>query len=173
LINSRRPLIRRRLRAKNQNKEQGGNMKLPGIDSLAKGAMAGLVAGLAASFVMEKFQLAVSSLSESDRQKNSKKSEPMTEKAARQISENILDHTPTKKEKAAGGEAVHYAMGGVSGMLYGVAAELSPESTTGIGLPFGTSVWLGADEVGTWAAGLAKAPNAYSASKHFYALSRI
>jgi putative membrane protein len=145
-------------------------MKLPGIDNLAKGAVAGLVGGVIASFVMEKYQSAVSSLSESDKQKSSE-SEPMTEKVARQVSENVLDHTPTKKEKAAGGEAVHYAMGGVSGMLYGVAAELSPESTTGIGLPFGTSVWLGADEVGTWAAGLAKAPTEYSASKHLYALS--
>jgi putative membrane protein len=138
-----------------------------------RGAAAGLVAGIVASYAMEKFQAAVTSLTESEEKNGAEKkqSEPMTEKVAREFSETVLDHEPTKDEKAAGGEAVHYAVGGVSGMLYGVAAEIAPKSTTGLGLPFGTSVWLGADEIGTWASGLAKAPTEYPASKHLYALS--
>jgi putative membrane protein len=148
-------------------------MKMPKASKLMRGAAAGLVAGIVASYAMEKFQAAVSSLTESE-EKNGpekKQSEPMTEKVAGEFSETVLDHEPTKDEKAVGGEAVHYAVGGVSGMLYGVAAEIAPKSTTGLGLPFGTSVWLGADEIGTWASGLAKAPTEYPASKHLYALS--
>jgi len=148
-------------------------MKIPKVSKLMRGAAAGLVAGIVASYAMEKFQAAVASLTEPEEQDGPEKqqSEPMTEKVAREFSETVLAYEPTKNEKAIGGEAVHYAVGGVSGLLYGVAAEISPKSTTGLGLPFGTSVWLGADEIGTWASGLAKAPTEYSASKHLYALS--
>ncbi len=148
-------------------------MKIPKANKLLRGAAAGLVAGIVASYAMEKFQAAITSLSESEEEKKpqKKQSETATETVARELSETVLDRHPTKQEKEIGGETVHYTMGGVSGMLYGVAAEISPRSTTGLGLPFGTSVWLGADEIGTWAAGLAKAPTNYSLSKHMYALS--
>ncbi len=45
------------------------------------------------------------------------------------------------------GEAVHYAMGAGSGLIYGIAAEVAPVTTAGLGLPFGAAVWLVADDV--------------------------
>ncbi|MCA1593743.1 MAG: DUF1440 domain-containing protein [Acidobacteria bacterium] len=96
--------------------------------------------------------------------------EPATVKAAEAISEGVFGHELTKKEKPAAGEAVHYAMGGASGAIYGALAELVPSVTVGAGIPFGTAVWFVADEAAVPALGLSKAPTEYPLSTHAYAL---
>lgn len=141
--------------------------------NVMKGAVAGLVGGLVASFVMSEFQALVTKLAESEEKQKSKKNteEPATVKAAKQISEKIFDHKLTKKEKGPAGEAVHYAMGATSGLIYGAAAEIAPMTTLGAGMPFGAAVWLVADDVVVPALGLSKSPTAYPLSTHAYALS--
>ena len=62
-------------------------------------------------------------------------------------------------------------MGGTSGAIYGVAAELTPRATAGEGLAFGTSVWMAADNALVPALGLAKQPTETPLSTHIYALS--
>ncbi len=145
-------------------------------DDVVKGAFAGLVGGLIASFVMNEFQSLLSTLSENEEGSKKKKSkkeeqEPATVKAAEGISENLFDHDLTRSEKKIAEPAMHYAMGATSGLIYGAAAEIAPMTSVGAGLPFGAAVWLVADDVIVPALGLSKPATEYPLSIHAYALS--
>ena len=156
-----------------------------GESNVLKGAAAGLAGGLVASLVMNEFQALWGKVSERTKESQGANSavqggrqsrgggeeqEPATVKAAEAISEGVFDHELTKKEKPVAGEAVHYAMGATSGTLYGALAELVPAAAAGAGIPFGTAVWLVADEAAVPALGLSKAPTEYPLSTHAYAL---
>jgi len=157
-----------------------------------KGLAAGVVGALVASWTMNQFQELWIRLSESDQKAHAKKSsqqgsgsegkqkkqesdegegEDATVKAASEISEGVFDHKLTKSEKKVAGPAVHYAIGATSGAIYGVMAELLPPVTMGAGLPFGTAVWLIADEAALPALGLSKSPAEVPLSTHAYALA--
>jgi uncharacterized membrane protein YagU involved in acid resistance len=146
-------------------------MKKADAGDVVKGAVAGLVGGLVASFVMSEFQSLLSKLTEEEKNSKKKKDEPATVKAAEEISEAVFDHRLKKSEKEPAGEAMHYAMGATSGLIYGAAAELVPMTTVGLGIPFGAAVWLVADDVVVPALGLAKPATEYPLSTHAYALS--
>src|SRR3954453_18774325 len=109
------------------------------ISRVAKSAVAGLIAGIVASFVMSEFQSIISKMGESNGSKKEEK--PANIKSADEVSENVFDHTLTKEEEKTAGPAVHYAMGAASGLIYGITSEITPVSTLGVGLPFGAAVW--------------------------------
>jgi uncharacterized membrane protein YagU involved in acid resistance len=142
-----------------------------------RGLVAGLAGGLLASWLMERFQGAVPPetfaglLGEGREEEGDGDEEPATVKAAEALSEGVLDHRLTKREKAWAGPAVHYAFGGAAGAAYGVLAEYAPGVTAGLGLPFGAAFWLAADEAAVPALGLSGAPWAYPPSVHAYALA--
>jgi len=155
-----------------------------------KGALAGLVAGLVASWAMDRFQDVWVSLSskdstsddrssDRDRESSNLKSnqseeetqDDATVKAASAISENVFSHKLTVDEKKIAGPIVHYSVGASSGLVYGVAAELTPEITEGIGLPYGAAFWLVVDEGLVPLLGFAKGPTEYPLSVHAYALA--
>jgi putative membrane protein len=146
-------------------------MKKPDAGDVFKGAVAGLIGGIVASFVMSQFQTLVSALSEEEKKSKKKKDEPANVKTAEAISENVFDHRLKKSEKEPAGEAAHYAMGATSGLIYGIASEIAPVTTVGLGIPFGAAVWLAADDVIIPALGLAKPATEYPLSTHAYALS--
>lgn len=165
-----------------------------------KGFAAGLIGGLVASWTMNRFQdvwtkvtNGIESRSENqvhngsgeyagDVEKTSGTqelefaSEPevpddTTIKAASAISERIFDHKLTPGEKKIAGTAVHYLLGTGVGGLYGAAAEIAPNVTTGGGLPFGAVFWLVVDEGAVPLLGLSEGPTNYPLSVHGYALS--
>lgn len=139
-----------------------------------KGLAAGLVAGLVASWTMNQFQALWSKLTEDEKagQESSSDAEtPSTVKAADAISEEVFGHELTKSEKEVAGPAMHYAFGAATGGVYGAMAEFVPDVTVGAGMPFGTAVWLLADEVTVPLLGLSKSPTQYPLSKHAYALA--
>lgn len=159
-----------------------------------KGLVSGVIGGLVASVVMTQFQTLWSKLAEGDEQAQNKNSsrqsdggegqhkkqqsqesgeggDDATVKAAEAISEGVFDHELTKSEKKVAGPAVHYAMGATSGAIYGALAEFVPPVTLGAGLPFGTAVWLVADEAAVPALGLSKSPSEVPLSTHVYALA--
>lgn len=160
-----------------------------------KGAIAGFVGGLVASWVMNQTQAAMSKLMEGvekshgaqslktsggqegvrelrrEPERDTEEQEDATEKIAEAISENIFDHRLSKSEKEVAGAAVHYAFGTGMGVVYGVAVEAAPEVSWGLGLPFGAVFWLAADEVTVPLLGLAKPPTEYPLSTHAYALA--
>jgi len=155
------------------------DIQVQGRDSsVLKGLAAGAIGGLVASWVMDEFQIvwfkvAKSMQSQNGTSEREKKNQedPATVKAAEMVSEKLFDHQLTKEEKKPAGNAVHYATGGTSGALYGVAAELAPKVTTAAGIPFGTAVWLAIDEAAVPLFGLAKGPTQYPVSTHAYALA--
>ncbi len=146
-------------------------MKKTDANDVVKGAVAGLIGGLVASFVMSEFQSLLSKLTKEEKNSKKKKVEPATTKAAEEISETVFDHKLKKSEKEPAGEAMHYAMGATSGLIYGIASEIAPMTTVGLGFPFGAAVWLVADDVVVPALGLAKPATEYPLSTHAYALS--
>lgn len=158
-----------------------------GDHNLWKGVVAGAAGGLVASWVMNQFQTgwnkAASNLSderepwsaspqgEQERHTGDAGADDATMKAAEKISEAIFNHRLSREEKKRLGPVVHYAFGAGTGALYGALAELSPRATFGAGLPYGTAVFLGGDEIAVPALGLSKPPKEYPASAHLYGLA--
>jgi uncharacterized membrane protein YagU involved in acid resistance len=136
-----------------------------------KGAVAGLIGGLVAAFVMSEFQTVWNKFAGQEKQSDGEKQEPATVKAAEMIVDNTTDHQLTRDEKNAAGPLMHYAMGGTSGAIYGAASELMPMTHVGAGLPFGAAVWLIADDIVVPALGLSKPVTDVPLSKNVYALA--
>ena len=154
--------------------------------SVWRGALSGALGGLAAAWVMNQFQAGVSKASSAMQQGNGEgrqspqssrgqqqqsSDEDATQKAAQAISEATTGRTLTKKQKQTAGPIVHYAFGSLMGAAYGSAVELAPLVRSGWGLPFGTLLWLGADEVAVPAFGLSQSPMKAPASTHASALA--
>jgi putative membrane protein len=140
-----------------------------------KGIAAGVVGGLVASYAMSQFQAATKKLAagqegQRKRKKKGNEGEDATVKTAEAIS-GAFGHLLAKDEKKVAGPAVHYAFGATMGAVYGALAEVSPKVARGAGVPFGTAVWLGADEVAVPAFGLSKKPTEYPPSVHASALA--
>lgn len=154
-----------------------------------KGLIAGLAAGLIASWTMNQFQAAWTRIAEGnekshgaqsmqptegskgDQQKDVNEPDDATVETAKVISRNVFGHELKESEKEPAGAAVHYAFGTATGGLYGALAEVSPQVTMGAGLPFGAAFWLIADEVTVPVLGLSKGSTEYPVSTHVYALA--
>ena len=165
-----------------------------------KGLVAGLAGGLVASWTMNQFQAAWTraaagfekshgaqsmqpsegpnpnetndsseALGHSEAEKEQQ--DDATVETAKAISNGVFGHELKESEKQPAGAAVHYAFGTLTGGLYGAMAEVTPQVTAGVGLPFGAVFWLVADEVAVPLLGLAKAPTQYPVSTHVYALA--
>jgi putative membrane protein len=159
-----------------------------------KGLAAGVVSGLVASVAMNQFQALWSKLTEGVEKSHGAQSlqqgspqhgvgrelqergsdeeeDDAAERLANAISEGVFDHELSRSEKEVAGTAVHYAFGVTTGALYGAVAEILPNVTAGVGLPFGAFIWLTADEGAVPALGLSKSPTEYPLSTHAYALA--
>lgn len=160
-----------------------------GDGNLWKGVVAGLAGGLVASWTMNQFQAVWAKLegaspkphgaqsmqpsegSTGNQAQDMNEPDDATVKAAEAISEDIFGHELQEEEKRPAGAAVHYLFGIASGGLYGALAEISPQVTTGAGLPFGAVFWLLADEVSVPLLGLSKGPTEYPLSTHVYSFA--
>jgi putative membrane protein len=161
---------------------------------LWKGLAAGAVGGLAASVVMNRFQALWSKLAqgrerahgaqsmqqgspqtgvgrELQEQGSDEEQDDAAMRLASAISVGVFNHELTQSEKSEAGTVIHYAFGITTGGVYGAAAEFFPNITAGTGLPFGSFVWLTADEGVVPALGLSKSPSQYPFSIHAYALA--
>ncbi len=170
----------------------GGSKKEEG--NVLKGLAAGVVAGLAAAWTMNRFQAALSRFMEGEERSHGAQSlqqgspqhgiagelqsrgkdseqDDAPARLANAIAVAALDHELTEREKEAAGTAFHYAMGATSGALYGAVAEIIPGVKAGAGLPFGAAVWVIADEGIVPALGLSKPATEYPISIHAYAFT--
>ncbi len=154
--------------------------------SVGKGIVAGLIGGLAASWVMNQFQAGLSKLKERSREEERAESgvaeqpesaapesdqEPATVKVATLVSRQVLRRELAAGKKDTAGEIVHYAFGAANGALYGALAETWPEARVGFGAAFGAALWLAADEIGMPALRLSGSPTQYPVSVHASALA--
>lgn len=133
---------------------------------IARGVVAGMIAGAVASFAMDRFQAGVAALSSSGSDGGG--SEPATEKAADAIAEQVAGRPVADADKPLAGQAVHYALGIGLGVLYGVAAEFRPAITAGVGTAFGIGTATLLDEGAVPALGLGAPPWKASASGNLY-----
>jgi putative membrane protein len=151
--------------------------------SLWKSMAAGAVGGLVASLAMNRFQAAVSAVSESVARKERERKglpEPFkdeesggddaTVKAAEAISEEVFSHELAEDEKIWAGPLVHYGLGMALGAFYGACASAMPVNSRA-GMGFGAAVWLGADEIAVPLAGLSGPPTETRLSGHVNALA--
>lgn len=127
---------------------------LPIPARIARGIVAGVIAGAVASFAMDRFQAAASSLLPSDGGED----EPATEKAADAIATAVTGHEVPDADKPLAGQSVHYALGIGLGVAYGIAAEFRPPVTAGYGTAFGLGTATLLDEGAVPAVGLGDAP---------------
>jgi uncharacterized membrane protein YagU involved in acid resistance len=121
---------------------------------IARGTVAGIIAGAVASFAMDRFQAAMSSLLPSD----DSKSEPATEKAADAVATTVTGQPVADSAKPLAGQSIHYALGIGLGVAYGIAAEFRPAVTAGFGTAFGIGTATLLDEAAVPAVGLGDAP---------------
>lgn len=157
--------------------------------SVLKGIVAGMAAGLVASWTMNQFQAAWTRLAENSEKPHGAQSmqpaegssgnqrqdmqdqDDATVQVAKTVSEGVFGHELQESEKKPAGAVVHYAFGTASGGLYGALAELAPQVTNGVGLPFGAAFWLLADEISVPLLGFSKGPTEYPLSTHAYSLA--
>lgn len=121
---------------------------------IVRGIVAGAVAGAVASFAMDRFQAATSSLLPSDGSED----EPATEQAADDIAEAATGREVPDAAKPLAGQSIHYALGVGLGVAYGVAAEFRPAVIAGFGTAFGLGTATLLDEGAVPAVGLGDAP---------------
>jgi len=144
-----------------------------------KGAVAGAIGGAAGAYTMELFQDWWTDREQrvGPRPKAAKAAaverdeDPATVKIAERISKKVLDTGLSAELKPAVGEAVHYAMGAATGMVYGFVAEFLPPARLGSGLLMGAIVWWTADNIAVPAQKLGKRPEQVPPSQHAYALA--
>ncbi|HZQ56092.1 MAG TPA: DUF1440 domain-containing protein [Bryobacteraceae bacterium] len=136
-----------------------------------KGLAAGAAAGVLGSWAMNQFQAMLSRASQRSRQQQQSSDEPATVKAARKLSRSVLHRDLEDSEKEFAGEIAHYGTGVVSGAMYGATVAAFPVASAGLGLAFGTALWLIADETMVPALGFSKGPIEYPISSHASALA--
>lgn len=148
------------------------------VRDLARGAAAGAIGGLLASWVMNKAHAAIakakqpsSSSGAKKKQQSSQSEEPATVKTAVAISKRVLHHRLTKREKQIAEPIIHYGYGAMMGAAYGAVAEVLPQATIGRGTVYASGLWFVGDEIAVPALGLSKSPTSYPVSTHAQAFA--
>jgi putative membrane protein len=142
--------------------------------SLAKGALAGLLGGLAASFLMNQFMSGVAFVTDgrkpsgpdpqrtkqlmTARRKRFHEMADPTGEISDSIARRFLDRKLTDHERNIAAPLVHYAFGALMGAAYGALSESVPTTRMGKGIPFGLALWATGDEIAVPALGLARKP---------------
>lgn len=153
--------------------------------NIFKGLAAGLVAGIAATLVMDQFQKLLArgaqvaatankrsqgySLAQIEAERNlaqqeQQQEEGSTDKVARVATHAATGHVLQGQQKKLGGNLVHYTFGTTMGIVYGAIAEYLPRSTFAGGTAFGTVLFLAADELAVPALRLAPPPTQTAAA---------
>jgi putative membrane protein len=145
---------------------------------MTKGFLAGMIAGLAASWAMNQFWAVQSKLQQQsqrrdkdgENQQEQHAPENPTVKVAQAITRPLLQRELTKDEKSKAGMVVHYAFGALMGGLYGLICEAKPAAHAGFGTVYAAALWLAGDEVAVPALKLSKPPSEYPLSQHLSGL---
>lgn len=152
------------------------------------GAAAGAIGGLLGSWMIVRFNrmLGQNGASEEDRRRphmdhraraqpndsdGTIADEPASRRAASALVETVTGQPLSDEGKDVGGPVVHYLFGAIAGALYGAAAETQPQTAMGMGMPFGATVWVAADEMGLPLLGLSEPPTEVPLSRHASALA--
>lgn len=128
------------------NREKGRN----DIGSILKDAAFGLIAGAAATFVMDKVSGYLYELEDEETRKyeeNLRGNEYPPEVLAEKVSAAVTGEELDKETRQKYGNYVHWGYGIMWGGLFGVLRDRAPLVGVGNGLGFGTGLWLVGDEL--------------------------
>ena len=128
-----------------------------GAKSLLADVAFGLVAGAAATFVMDKVSGYLYSLEDERTRKqeeNLRNNEYPPEVLAEKVAETVAGVKLDKETKQKYGTAVHWGYGVMWGGLFGALRDRAPLVGAANGIGFGTGLWLIGDEVMMPLAGL-------------------
>lgn len=146
-----------------------------------KGAAAGAIAGLAASWAMNQFMAMVAravagpasgndpqrrkfAIAEATREWQ-ERADP-TGQVSDELAVRLLGRHLDERERAVAGPAVHYAFGVLAGAGYGASCEVAPWLNRGFGLPFAWSLWIVGDEIANPLLRLTPPPNRIPLASH-------
>jgi len=148
---------------------------------ILRGALAGLIGGVVASWAMNQFQAATQNnappkpsgfaeggqeTSEPRQRQQDDAGDDATVKTAQAISHKLFDHDLTPCEKKVAGPAVHYGYGALVGGLYGAVAEVWPGIAAGLGIPYAFALFVLGDELAVPALKLGPPPNEVPVKSH-------
>jgi len=135
-----------------------------------EGLVVGAISGLAGTVVMTQFQNILNKISKEmhkprpgeEEESAEEQNEDSTMKAAGKISEKI-GRPLSREERKKAGPWIHYAFGTSVGAVFGLAAEVEPDSVRGInpvlaGAVYGAAVFLAAHEIAVPALKLSSNP---------------
>lgn len=161
------------------------------MTELINGALAGLVAGIVATWIMDRFQYnwwdvaafierccrpvaAVPPRPPAPATMVPEATEfsgPSTAKVANRFFRRWKGRDLNAQEKGPAGEIVHYTFGIANAVAFGAIASVLGLVGIGWGVAFGVALFVVVDELGLWALGLAKGPWNYALSIHAYAFA--
>ena len=141
-----------------------------GKNKTYKGVIAGAIGGLAASWIMTRFQFLLSNAL-GEESPHEGEEEDATVKTAQKVASGVLHQELSADQKKIAGPLVHYAYGTGIGALYGGLAQKNATTKSGFGSAYGTAVWALGDEIAVPAFGLGKKPWETPASQHLQALA--
>jgi hypothetical protein len=148
-----------------------------------KGALAGLIGGLAGTWAMNEFQRAwtyavgdvppQSAAGRHDARDWQERSEHQNsnEIAAQEVAVRAVGRPLRERELAVAAPLVHFAFGASVGALYGAWMEGAERPTLRHGIEFGTAVWAGADEVAMPVLGLSLPTTSRPGEMHLQSLA--
>lgn len=137
---------------------------------LYKGWIAGAIGGLAASWIMPRFQFALAHALGYTHPHEGQE-EDATVKIAQRISSKLFGRQLSSEEKQTAGPLVHYAYGTSLGALYGGLAHCHEMPASGFGAVYGAATWALGEEIAVPALGLGKPPAEIPASQHLQTLA--
>lgn len=140
-----------------------------------RGLFVGILAGVAASALMDGYWALVEQLPGARPEQkpkpggNQQKDEPSTQIIADKVSEVVTGDEVPDEQKPAAGIAVHYATGALWGGMFGIVAALRPKTGLFAGLVYGIFIWLFLDEILLRALDMAPDPRTVPPEQHFEA----
>ena len=136
-------------------------------ERLLRSTVIGIAAGLSASWIMNRFQQAVTA-AVGDIGTGGSRDEPATVKAADAVSGSVTGNPVPEPYEDPAQSAVHYGFGAFVGGVYGLLGEFQPGIRTGFGTAYGAGVAVVADEALVPAIGLAPPPQDVQPEAHAY-----
>ena len=152
---------------------QAGSIVLPAerraeLLKLAEGSASGFVAGLAASWVMDRFQDQAQGLFRPGPADGKSPGDPATVKAAERFTVLASGRGLPREDKDEAGSAVHYLVGAMAGSLYGAVVEVRPQAARWRGAAMGLAAATLIDQLAVPLAGFARPPWKYTVGTHLY-----
>ena len=150
---------------------------------VAKGAVAGVIGGLAGTWVMNHFQawwsravhgtepMSAAGRHDARDWQELAEGQNSNELAAQAVAEHTLGRPLDRRELKVGATAIHFAFGAAMGGVYGALYEVSPATRQMGGAAFGTAVWAAADEVAMPALGLSGPTTEHPPERHVHAFA--